>query len=350
MNKLDLNQKQFSDLLNLSNNVFYPLIKFNNKKEILSILKKKRFDNKFFPIPIYFGLTKNIFNKIKYKKKLKLHYKTKYLMDIINIDFFSLNKNFFGKKIFGKNYNEHLYFKKFTKENYRFISFEFKNINFNNLKNKFFISPKSFKKKKKLYKIKNLACFHTRNAPHSAHEWIHRYLLKKYKHLLIQPLVGQYHKGEYKDDVIVKTNKAITKLYTFKKVFMIPFFSYPRYGGPREAALHALVRKNYGCTHFWVGRDHASYKDFYKKYESQKFCIKNEKKLKIKIVPGKEPYFCSNCKKVTNYCKTAGCSKSTIQKISGTQIRRLLKQKKIIPNYLMRKKISHLLSKKSLLN
>ena len=57
---------------------------------------------------------------------------------------------------------------------------------------------------------------------------------------------------------------------------MIPFFSYPRYGGPK-AALHAVVRKNYGCTHFWVGRDHAGYKNFFKKYESQKFCKKNEK-------------------------------------------------------------------------
>ena len=78
------------------------------------------------------------------------------------------------------------------------------------------------------------------------------FLLKKSDTLLIQPLIGQYKIGEYKDDTIIKTNKIIAKTYK-KKVQVIPFFSYPRYAGPKEAALHAIVRKNYGCSKFWVG-------------------------------------------------------------------------------------------------
>ena len=101
-------------------------------------------------------------------------------------------------------------------------------------------------------KISTLASFHTRNVPHKAHEWIHNFLFKKFGALLIQPLIGQYKKGEYSDDLIIKTNKLALKKFNSNKVFSIPFFSYPRYAGFREAALHALVRKNYGCSHFWV--------------------------------------------------------------------------------------------------
>ena len=111
-------------------------------------------------------------------------------------------------------------------------------------------------------KISTLSSFHTRNVPHNAHQWIHNFLFKKFGALLIQPLIGQYKKGEYSDALILKTNKLAAKFFNSNKVFSIPFFSYPRYAGYREAALHAIVRKNYGCTHFWVGRDHAGFKRF----------------------------------------------------------------------------------------
>ena len=76
-------------------------------------------------------------------------------------------------------------------------------------------------------------------------------------------MIGQYKKNEYSDELIINSNKLAASLFKSKKVISIPFFSYPRYAGYREAALHAVVRKNYGCTHFWVGRDHAGYKNFY---------------------------------------------------------------------------------------
>ena len=158
-------------------------------------------------------------------------------------------------------------------------------------------------------------------------------------------------KGEYNDELINKTNKLASKKFNSKKVFCIPFYSYPRYAGYREAALHAIVRRNYGCSHFWVGRDHAGIKDFYGYNQSQKFCHKNEKKLKIKIIPGKEPIYCLNCKCISNTtCLKRNCNKKDKINISGSKIRELLKKNKLIPEYLMDHKISKLLSKKSLIN
>ena len=104
------------------------------------------------------------------------------------------------------------------------------------------------------------------------------------------------------------------------------FFSFinifPKYGGPREALFHALIRKNYGCTHFLVGRDHAGIKDFFGYRESQKFCHKNQKKLNIKIIAGKEPTYCLNCKTIKN---TKCVSKKCLKKHNRCMIFMLMK-------------------------
>ena len=351
MAKIHINKNQFSDLINLFNDVFLPLKNFVSKKEFLQIINNKRFKNQFFPIPIFFGVTKEIFLKSKEKKSFNLYYKNKYLINIYNVSFYSLDKEKICKKIYGVNYLKHPYYKKFSDENYRFMSFDYQKPNKINLRHKYFLSPSVFKKNCKVNKISTLSSFHTRNVPHKAHQWIHNFLFKKFGALLIQPLIGQYKKDEYSDDLILKTNKLAAKMFNSKKVISIPFFSYPKYAGYREAALHAIVRRNYGCTHFWVGRDHAGYKNFYGYRQSQNFCYKNEKKLNIKIIPGNEPFYCLSCKKIKNTkCLSKKCSKNDIIKISGSQIRGLLKKNELIPKKLMDPKISKFLSKKSLIN
>ena len=98
----------------------------------------------------------------------------------------------FGKKIYGKNFKNHPYYKKFVSESYKFLNFDFLKIYKNNLSKNFFVNPKSFLIQKKISKIKSLAGFHTRNVPHSAHQWIHRFLVKKFRYLLIQPMKLYY--------------------------------------------------------------------------------------------------------------------------------------------------------------
>ncbi len=350
MDKIDITKNQFSDLINLFNDVFLPLKNFVTKEEFLEIINNKKFQNNFFPLPIFFGVTKKTYIKLKKKNNFNLYYEKKYLMNIHNVKFYNLDKKQICKKIFGINYFNHPYSKKFIKENYRFLSFDYKKVNKRNLKHKYFVSPLFFKKKIKIKKIKKIASFHTRNVPHKAHQWIHNFLFNKIGALLIQPLVGQYKIGEYSDQLIVKTNKIAAKKFNSNYVFSIPFFSYPRYAGYREAALHAIVRKNYGCSHFWIGRDHAGINNFFGSKQSQKFCHTHEKKLDIKIIPGNEPIYCLNCKTIKNTkCLSKKCLKKHKIKISGTKIRKLLMRNEKIPNYLMDLTISKYLSKKSLI-
>ena len=342
-----LNYKQYSDLINISTGVFSPLKNFVNKNQFDSILKKQTIGKNFFPFPIFFGLNKTQYGKIKSKKSLILEYNSNEVVTINKLIFFEIDKNMFGKKIFGNNYKKHPYFKIFYNENFKFLSFNIcKKFSSNNLP-KSFVSPALFKKKIK--KIKFLSSFHTRNVPHIAHQWIHSHLLDNYGGLLIHPLIGQYKKGEYKDEYIMKSNLKAAQRLNNKKVFCLPFFSYPRYGGPLEACLHAIVRKNYGCTHFWVGRDHAGYKRFFSKYQSQKYCQFNQNKVKIKIVAQNEPFFCKIHKIVTNQCKSKKCNKHKLL-ISGSKIRSLLLSNKKIPENLMSRQISELISSKSLIN
>ena len=343
MSRINLNQNQFSDLINITNNVFFPLVNFVNRDDFLKILKQKKLGNEFFPFPIFFGINKDTFLRNKNSNIINFYYKSRLVAKVEEPIFFSLDKKIFGKKIYGNNYKEHPYYKKFKSENFKFMCFKFKKIYKLRLDKKKFISPSEFIKKKH---IKLLPSFHTRNVPHKAHQWIHKTLIKKYNSLLIQPLIGQYKVGEYYDTTIFKLNLLASKLYKNKNVHVLPFFSYPRYGGPREAALHAIVRRNYGCTHFWVGRDHAGYKNFFKKYESQLFCKLNEKKLGIKIISENEPYYCNTKKIVTNKCN---CGTNCKINISGTLIRKFLIDNKKIPKIFMSQSISRYLKKKSLI-
>tara|TARA_Y100000816_G_scaffold252211_1_gene203091 strand:+ start:4966 stop:6006 length:1041 start_codon:yes stop_codon:yes gene_type:complete len=346
MINLNLSQNQYSDFVNLTNNVFLPLKHFVNKKEFELIVNKSRYKNKFFPFPIFFGVDEKTFKNVIYSKKLNLLYKKKPVAQICNISFFKIDKKKFGKKIYGRKFLKHPFYKKFDKENYIFMNFRISKMYSLRISNKKFISPRAVLKLIDQYKFKIISSFHTRNVPHQAHQWIHKFLLNQSDMLIIQPLIGQYKTGEYKDSIIIKSNKVVSKTYK-KKVLVIPFFSYPRYGGPREAALHALVRKNYGCSIFWVGRDHAGVSDFFSKYASQNFTKKNQNNIGIKIIAQKEPYYCKKHFKITNNCK---CKKSEKIFISGSKIRKLIIKKKKVSEIFMKPLVSRLLNKKCIIN
>ena len=136
MSYYKLDQNQFSDFVNLTNKVFYPLTNFVNKHEFLSILDKFTLNKKFFPYPIFFGMRKKDYLKNKNKKKLFLLYKSKVVAEVENLNFFEINKQKFGYKIYGKNFQKHPYFKKFKKENYKFLHFNIKKKYKINLKKK----------------------------------------------------------------------------------------------------------------------------------------------------------------------------------------------------------------------
>lgn len=338
MLNLKIDSFQFFEILNLTNGCYSPVKKFMNKNEIENVIFKYRYKKNFFPIPIFFNISEDKKNKIKKEKSFNLIYNRKKVGIFHTDDIFKLNKEKYVKKYFGTNAQRHTGVKNFISLKNYFISGKVEL----NKKLKF---PNSFKpiywrSKFKKQKFKTIAGFHTRNIPHATHEFLHTITLKKCDALFIHPMTGKLKKGDFKRNIILKSYKIYLKQKSSKRIFFSEFLSFARFAGPREAAFHAIVRKNFGCSHFIVGRDHAGIQDFYKKYESQNFCKKNEKKIGINIIAIKEPFYCKKCKLMRG--SENGCKhhKKYRKFLSGTEIRNFIKKKQSIPSYYLSKSIS----------
>lgn len=320
----------------------------------------KLINGKFFPFPIFLNVRKKFDNYCIKGKKVELFFQKKKVCDFIIEEKFYLNapeKKKYSKKLFKTNKKSHPGFKRFMNEEGIFLSGKILNFNDGSLKNINFSKPILIKKK--LINLNKIVGFHTRNIPHKGHEWIHELGIKKCKNILIQPIVGHFKKGEYTEKAVIEANKYLVqkKNNQFKKrnINSKYFFSFiniqPKYAGPREALLHALIRKNYGCTHFLVGRDHAGFKNFYEKYDSQKLCKKYEKELKIKIIVFSSPKICLICKKITNNkCECSTFNPKNLIDINGSYIRKLIKNKKKVPNYLLNDNLINKISNKNILH
>ena len=115
------------------------------------------------------------------------------------------------------------------------------------------------------------------------------------------------------------------------KVILGSLTTFMRYAGPREALFHAIIRRNYGCTHFIVGRDHAGVGNFYNKLDAQKLVKKFENKIKIKIIDSTGPFYCEVCQMISTNKICKHVKKNEKTEISGTYIRSLFK-KGVNPN------------------
>tara|TARA_Y100000768_G_C23967973_1_gene678899 strand:+ start:918 stop:1970 length:1053 start_codon:yes stop_codon:yes gene_type:complete len=348
--RIDIKKFQLLEICNIKFKVYHPIDKFVNFKEFKDISKYQIYKKKFFPIPIYFNIEEKIYkNKII---PIQIYFKNIKVCTFRNYTKFKINKknkmNLFPY-IFKTNDIYHPGVKKFLEEGEFFISSKIYNFNEEILSLINFSKPEEIKKIFFKNGISNIAGFHTRNIPHRGHEWIHRYGLKQCGALLIQPIIGMYKKGEFKEKYILSLNKLlINKVYKNKNVFFSVLNSFPRYAGPKEALLHALIRKNYGCSHFIVGRDHAGISNYYKKYESQNICKINEKNLGIKIITFNEPKICNCCNKVSS-SKCKKCKKNKMLSISGTKVRNLILNNFKIPSKIMRPIISEKINKNYIL-
>ena len=121
------------------------------------------------------------------------------------------------------------------------------------------------------------------------------------------------------------------------RVILTPLLTYSRYAGPREAIFTAIVRRNYGCTHFIIGRDHTGVKNFYGKYDSQKI-FQNFKDINIEIIPFSEPFYCQKSNVITTKEECSYGDKYYVE-ISGTKIRKAILEKTEIPEIFIRKEV-----------
>ena len=189
---------------------------------------------------------------------------------------------------------------------------------------------------------KSIVAFQTRNVPHVAHEMLQKASLNTHDGLFVNPLIGKKKAGDYKDEVIVASYETLIKhYYPQDRCHLATLHTEMRYAGPKEAIHHAIMRKNFGCTHIIIGRDHAGVGNYYDPFAAQKI---------FDDYPGMgiEPIFYPvffYCKKCLSFASEKNCPHGPEfqEQLSGTKLRTMILEKQNPSEYMIRPEVSKVL-------
>jgi sulfate adenylyltransferase len=341
-----LTDRQLYDLEMIMNGGFYPLTGFLKEEDYKSVINNLRLsDGSIWPMPITLDVSLDDSQNIdigdriiltdQFKNKLAyLDVESKYLPD----------KKIEALKVFGTLDDTH------PSVDYLFNISESCYVGGTVIKIQDPIhttytelrrDPTALKQYFKSNSINNVIGFQTRNPMHKSHYTITKLALEKVpgSHLLIHPVVGMTKSGDIDYHTRVKCYKHIITKYDNGDATLSLLPLSMRMGGPREALWHALIRKNYGCTHFIVGRDHAgpgkdkTGTNFYDPYAAQKLCMKYNQEIGINIITFSEIGYVQELDKYAEMDTIIDNNKYTILNISGTQLRQKLKNGDPIPEW-----------------
>ena len=340
-----LSQRQLCDLELILNGAFSPLNGFMNKKNYDSVLTNMRLlDGTLWPIPICLDINKNNIDLFKLKKKSKIALRDKegFLIGIMTLeDLWKVDKKKEAQSIYGT-----------LDENHPGVKYLYDNVNdyyIGGSVNKVQLphhydyqllrhSPEELKKQFKKSGWKKVVAFQTRNPMHKAHKEIaYKAAIDNGANLLIHPVVGPTKPGDVDHYTRVKCYQKVLKYFPegTTSLSLLPLSM--RMAGPREALWHAIIRKNYGCTHIIIGRDHAgpgydkTGKPYYGPYDAQELLLKHEEELGIKMVPFRMMVYVEDKDSYMTIDEVPKNYKTL--NISGSELREKLENGQEIPNW-----------------
>ncbi len=336
-----------NDAENIATGVFSPLEGFMIQEDFLNVLKEGRLSNSIpWTIPIVLDTEKEIAKQMKELKDVVLcSGGEKFgIMHVENI--YGYNKENVANAVYGTTDVNHPGVNRLSKMKEFLVGggVEIFHLKENDEIQKFRMHPSETRSEIVRRGWKTVVGFQTRNVPHVAHEMLQKAALNLYDGLFVNPLIGKKKIGDFTDSLIINAYESLIMNYFPKNsVLFSTTHTIMRYAGPREAIHHAIMRKNFGCTHFIVGRDHAGIGNYYPPFAAQE--IFNEYP-DLDIIPVIFPsfYFCKKCISYANE-KTCPHGVESKEELSGTMIRKMVNSGKIPEKHLMRPEISELILK-----
>lgn len=326
--RIQLDPGTYQDFINIANGRYSPIKGFLNQTDFLKVVHDMSLeDGTIWPLPIILDVSADIATEIVPGENIGVKSPDGSLVGAIDVsEVYKYNAEETARHVFGTTDKSHpgvqtLYDKGEFLVGGTVYMFDRTRYNDSDL------IPKETRVLFAQNNWETIAGFQTRNAPHRAHEYIQKSALEHVDGLLIQPKLGKKKDGDYTDEAILGAYKRLLDEYYSEGRYALTVFpSRMNYAGPREALFDALVRKNHGCTHFIVGRDHAGVEDYYDSYDAQEI-FDEVKNIGIEPLFYNYSFFCQECDQMTSE-KICPHDESAQVHPSGTKIRHLITEGK----------------------
>jgi sulfate adenylyltransferase len=315
-----------SDLENLATGVFSPLDGFMGRVDLEHVLHRKRLANDLpWTVPVVLDVTREEVGRVEPGETVALAYGEQPLALLRVTEIYPLDRAGFAGATFGTRDERHPGVARVTAMHDLLVGGPVELLS--SLPDPFAAYGLTPAETRVLFHLKGwrtIVGFQTRNVPHIGHEYVQKTALTFVDGIFINPVIGRKKAGDFKDEVILEAYTALMRHYYLRsRAVLATFRTEMRYAGPREAVFHAIVRKNFGCTHFIVGRDHAGVGNFYGPYDAHAIF---QEFPDLGIVPlfFTAFFYCTRCGSVANE-KTCPHDRASRVEFGGTQLRRALK-------------------------
>ncbi len=340
--RIPLDTEQVSDVENIATGVYSPLQGFLGEKDFRSVLDTMRLaDGNPWTIPIVLDANREDADRLKTGEEALLVHDGGDAVAVLAIeDKYGFDKGETAEKVFGTRDPAHPGVAKVMGMKDVLLAGPVSLIApvptpFDNYK----LSPRETRDLFQDKGWRTVVGFQTRNTPHIGHEYVQKAALTFTDGLFINPVIGKKKKGDFKDEVILASYETLIRHYYLRERTTMSILQMEmRYAGPREAIHHAIIRKNFGCTHIIIGRDHAGVGNYYDPFAAHDI-FSEFKDLEIAPLFFKSFSFCRRCGSVVNEKICPHPASDQIQ-FSGTRIRDMLVGGEVPPPELMRPEVA----------